>query len=113
MIGCETALRTGCGEIMKVRGRQMAPRALGTTERITMVTSFRPRCQRCCRRTRSSRISSRYSFFAEQERFLACMNPGIVDDGDIVMGSIDGSHLLTTSGAKVDDTKVKKCVRVV
>ncbi|KAI4285904.1 MAG: hypothetical protein L6R38_000269, partial [Xanthoria sp. 2 TBL-2021] len=57
MIGGETALRTGSGEIVKVRGPQMgcavilqgryiehqALRALGTTERITMVTSFRPR----------------------------------------------------------------------
>ena len=75
MIGGETALRTGTGDIMKVRGPQMvrqltqyvccfahlirqgcavvlqgryiehqALRALGATERITMVTSFRPRC---------------------------------------------------------------------
>ncbi|KAI1382016.1 hypothetical protein F4677DRAFT_439820 [Hypoxylon crocopeplum] len=58
MIGGETALRTGTGDIMKVRGPQMgcavvlqgryiehqALRALGTTERISMVTSFRPRC---------------------------------------------------------------------
>ncbi|KAL8674695.1 MAG: hypothetical protein Q9168_000927 [Polycauliona sp. 1 TL-2023] len=57
MIGGETALRTGNGDIVKVRGPQMgcavilqgryiehqALRALGTTERITMVTSFRPR----------------------------------------------------------------------
>ncbi|KAI1652885.1 hypothetical protein F4813DRAFT_288043 [Daldinia decipiens] len=58
MIGGETALRTGSGDIMKVRGPQMgcavvlqgryiehqALRALGTAERISMVTSFRPRC---------------------------------------------------------------------
>ncbi|KAI8635446.1 hypothetical protein F5Y19DRAFT_11746 [Xylariaceae sp. FL1651] len=57
MIGGETALRTGTGDIMKVRGPQMgcavvlqgryiehqALRALGATERISMVTSFRPR----------------------------------------------------------------------
>ncbi|GAD96394.1 conserved hypothetical protein [Paecilomyces variotii No. 5] len=57
MIGGETALRTGNGKVVKVRGPQMgsavilqgryiehqALRALGTTERITMVTSFRPR----------------------------------------------------------------------
>ncbi|KAI9848697.1 MAG: hypothetical protein M1837_006784 [Sclerophora amabilis] len=57
MIGGETALRTGRGEILKVRGPQMgsgvvlqgryikhqALRALGSQERITMVTSFRPR----------------------------------------------------------------------
>ncbi|KAK7916817.1 hypothetical protein PG985_010425 [Apiospora marii] len=57
MIGGETALRTGNGDIMKVRGPQMgcavvlqgryiehqALRALGTAERISMVTSFRPR----------------------------------------------------------------------
>ncbi|KAI5866523.1 hypothetical protein GGS23DRAFT_275268 [Durotheca rogersii] len=60
MIGGETALRTGSGEIMKVRGPQMgcavvlqgryiehqALRALGTAERISMVTSFRPRSPR-------------------------------------------------------------------
>ncbi|KAF3763292.1 hypothetical protein M406DRAFT_261979 [Cryphonectria parasitica EP155] len=57
MIGGETALRTGTGEIMKVRGPQMgcavvlqgryiehqALRALGGLERISMVTSFRPK----------------------------------------------------------------------
>ncbi|KIW26288.1 uncharacterized protein PV07_09394 [Cladophialophora immunda] len=57
MIGGETALRTGTGEIMKVRGPAMgnaivlqgryiehqALRALGTAERISMVTSFRPK----------------------------------------------------------------------
>ncbi|PGH15868.1 hypothetical protein AJ80_05399 [Polytolypa hystricis UAMH7299] len=57
MVGGETALRKGDGGILKVRGPQMgcavvlqgryiehqALRALGTTERITMVTSFRPR----------------------------------------------------------------------
>ncbi|KAL2411211.1 hypothetical protein ABEF91_000506 [Exophiala dermatitidis] len=57
MIGGETALRKGDGEIMKVRGPGMgravilqgryiehqALRALGTSERITMVTSFRPK----------------------------------------------------------------------
>ncbi|KAJ9138646.1 Kanamycin B dioxygenase [Pleurostoma richardsiae] len=57
MIGGETALRTGTGEILKVRGPQMgcavvlqgryiehqALAAFGSTERITMVTSFRPR----------------------------------------------------------------------
>ncbi|OJD25475.1 hypothetical protein ACJ73_03159 [Blastomyces percursus] len=57
MVGGETALRKGDGSILKVRGPQMgcavvlqgrhiehqALRALGGTERITMVTSFRPR----------------------------------------------------------------------
>ncbi|OOF97848.1 hypothetical protein ASPCADRAFT_43039 [Aspergillus carbonarius ITEM 5010] len=57
MVGGETALRKGNGEVVKVRGPQMgsavilqgryiehqALRALGTTERISMVTSFRPR----------------------------------------------------------------------
>ncbi|KAL4878516.1 hypothetical protein BJY04DRAFT_221020 [Aspergillus karnatakaensis] len=57
MIGGETALRRGDGEVFKVRGPQMgyavilqgryiehqALRALGGTERISMVTSFRPR----------------------------------------------------------------------
>jgi hypothetical protein len=57
MIGGETALRKGDGEVMKVRGPAMghavvlqgryiehqALRALGGSERITMVTSFRPK----------------------------------------------------------------------
>ncbi|KAF2797653.1 hypothetical protein K505DRAFT_347074 [Melanomma pulvis-pyrius CBS 109.77] len=57
MVGGETALRTANGEIMKVRGPQegcgvilqgryithQALRALGAKERITSVTSFRPR----------------------------------------------------------------------
>ncbi|KAL2852867.1 hypothetical protein BJY01DRAFT_259690 [Aspergillus pseudoustus] len=57
MVGGETALRRGDGEVFKVRGPQMgyavilqgryiehqALRALGGTERISMVTSFRPR----------------------------------------------------------------------
>ncbi|KAK5014134.1 hypothetical protein LTR60_003515 [Cryomyces antarcticus] len=57
MVGGETALQTGAGDILKVRGPQMgcavvlqgryithqALRALSAQERITMVTSFRPR----------------------------------------------------------------------
>lgn len=57
MVGGETALKTGSGEIMKVRGPDMghavilqgryidhqALRAVGGSERITMVTSFRPK----------------------------------------------------------------------
>ncbi|KAL1987666.1 hypothetical protein VTN96DRAFT_2907 [Rasamsonia emersonii] len=57
MVGGETALRKANGEVVKVRGPQMgwavilqgrylehrALRALGGTERISMVTSFRPR----------------------------------------------------------------------
>ncbi|KAF1996224.1 hypothetical protein P154DRAFT_443854 [Amniculicola lignicola CBS 123094] len=57
MIGGETAVRTGSGEVLKVRGPQMgsaillqgryishqALAALGGSERITMITSFRPR----------------------------------------------------------------------
>ncbi|EXJ96401.1 hypothetical protein A1O1_01527 [Capronia coronata CBS 617.96] len=57
MIGGETALRKGDGDVMRVRGPGMghavilqgryiehqAMRALGTSERISMVTSFRPK----------------------------------------------------------------------
>ncbi|OQU96061.1 hypothetical protein CLAIMM_02197 [Cladophialophora immunda] len=57
MIGGETALKTGTGEIMKVRGPAMgtavvmqgryinhqALKALGGRERISMITSFRPK----------------------------------------------------------------------
>ncbi|KAH6984439.1 hypothetical protein BKA56DRAFT_517514 [Ilyonectria sp. MPI-CAGE-AT-0026] len=57
MMGGETALKSGTGEILKVRGPQMgsavvlqgryvqhqALAALGGRERITMITSFRPR----------------------------------------------------------------------
>ncbi|KAH8602736.1 hypothetical protein B0O99DRAFT_499353 [Bisporella sp. PMI_857] len=60
MIGGETALRTGTGEIKKVRGPSkgcavvlqgryidhQALKVFGGQERITMVTSFRPRCPR-------------------------------------------------------------------
>ncbi|EKD15612.1 uncharacterized protein L3040_009060 [Drepanopeziza brunnea f. sp. 'multigermtubi'] len=60
MVGGETALRTGTGEIRKVRGPSMgcavvlqgryidhqALSAFGGQERITMVTSFRPRSPR-------------------------------------------------------------------
>jgi len=60
MVGGETALRTGTGQIKKVRGPQkgcavvlqgryidhQALRAFGGQERITMVTSFRPRSPR-------------------------------------------------------------------
>ncbi|KAK0703877.1 hypothetical protein B0T26DRAFT_628427, partial [Lasiosphaeria miniovina] len=57
MVGGETALRTGTGEVLKVRGPHMghgvvmqgryiehaALPAVGAVERITMVTSYRPR----------------------------------------------------------------------
>ncbi|KAF4781698.1 hypothetical protein HER10_EVM0002191 [Colletotrichum scovillei] len=57
MVGGETAIKTGTGEILKVRGPQMgsavilqgryvehqALAAIGGAERITMITSFRPR----------------------------------------------------------------------
>ncbi|KAJ0314098.1 hypothetical protein Brms1b_007249 [Colletotrichum noveboracense] len=57
MLGGETALKTGTGEVLKVRGPQMgyavilqgryvehqALAAIGGAERITMITSFRPR----------------------------------------------------------------------
>ncbi|KAK7423314.1 hypothetical protein QQX98_001104 [Neonectria punicea] len=57
MVGGETAIRTGSGEIMKVRGPAMgtamimqgryiehqALKAMGARERISMVTSFRPK----------------------------------------------------------------------
>ncbi|KIW98628.1 uncharacterized protein Z519_00289 [Cladophialophora bantiana CBS 173.52] len=57
MVGGETAIKTGSGDLIKVRGPQMgsgvvlqgrhithqALAAVGGTERITMVTAFRPR----------------------------------------------------------------------
>ncbi|KAF9873727.1 hypothetical protein CkaCkLH20_08837 [Colletotrichum karsti] len=57
MLGGETALKTGTGDVLKVRGPQMgyavilqgryvehqALAAIGGAERITMITSFRPR----------------------------------------------------------------------
>ncbi|KAL0935945.1 uncharacterized protein CTRU02_208160 [Colletotrichum truncatum] len=57
MLGGETAIKTGTGEVLKVRGPQMgyavvlqgryvehqALAAIGGAERITMITSFRPR----------------------------------------------------------------------
>ncbi|KAI1208038.1 uncharacterized protein F4807DRAFT_162981 [Annulohypoxylon truncatum] len=169
MIGGETALRTGNGEVMKVRGPQMgcavvlqgryiehqALRALGTAERISMVTSFRPRSPKVRDDTvlttvrPISNLSELYNqfseyrleileervrqqlkelreansagrkiatrklkaFFEEQEKFLAHMNREMVDDENVMMGSIDDSHLLTKSGeatAKKADSKSKK-----
>ncbi|KAL1595716.1 hypothetical protein SLS60_009405 [Paraconiothyrium brasiliense] len=43
MIGGETAIRTANGKILKMRGPSQAMRALGAQERITSVTSFRPK----------------------------------------------------------------------
>ncbi len=48
------------------------------------------------------------AFFTEQERFLAHMNREMVDDEDVVMGSIDDSHLLTTPAKKEDDKASKR-----
>ncbi|KAL8730426.1 MAG: hypothetical protein Q9166_004064 [cf. Caloplaca sp. 2 TL-2023] len=163
MIGGETALKTGTGEIVKVRGPQMgcavilqgryiehqALRALGTTERITMVTSFRPRCPNLPDDTvlttvrpisNLSELYSQYSeyrldileervrtqlrvlrenkrggkkvnvralkgFIREQEIFLAHMNKEMVEEELVTMGSIDDSHLLSSSQ---DDAKAKR-----
>ncbi|KAI1105471.1 hypothetical protein F4804DRAFT_129558 [Jackrogersella minutella] len=172
MIGGETALRTGTGDIMKVRGPQMgcavvlqgryiehqALRALGTAERITMVTSFRPRYSKVRDDTvlttvrPISNLSELYNqfseyrleileerirqqlkelreangagrkvatrklkqFFEEQEKFLAHMNHEMVDDEEVVLGSIDDSHLLTKPSAtttKKAEAKSKKRAR--
>ncbi|KAI1779828.1 hypothetical protein F4818DRAFT_154723 [Hypoxylon cercidicola] len=168
MIGGETALRTGTGEVMKVRGPQMgcavvlqgryiehqALRALGTAERISMVTSFRPRCPKVRDDTvlttvrPISNVQELYNqfseyrleileerirqqlkelreangvgrkvatrklkaFFQEQEKFLAHMNREMVDDDQVIQGSIDDSHLLkkTTEAPKNPETKSKK-----
>ncbi|EMR70103.1 hypothetical protein MGN70_005523 [Eutypa lata] len=165
MVGGETALRTGTGEIMKVRGPQMgcavilqgryiehqALRALGTTERISMVTSFRPRSSKIrddtvlttvrpisnlgelyhqfteyrleileervrqqLKELRDSYAAGRRvptkrlkAFFSEQERFLAHMNREMVDDEDVIMGSIDDSHLLTKKEKEREKEKEK------
>lgn len=127
---------------MILQGRYIehqALRALGTTERISMVTSFRPRSPKVrddtvlttvrpisdlgalyhqfaeyrleileervrqqLKELRDSGAAGRRvptkrlkAFFTEQERFLAHMNREMVDDEDVVMGSIDDSHLLT------------------
>ncbi|KAI1310476.1 hypothetical protein F5Y03DRAFT_392412 [Xylaria venustula] len=158
MIGGETALRTGNGDIMKVRGPQMgcavvlqgryieheALRTLGTTERITMVTSFRPRdplqkddtvlttvrpisnindlynqfaeyrLQMLEERIRiqlkeirdlsaaGRRVATKKlkSFFAEQENFLAHMNREMVDDEDVVVGSIQQDHIISKNSSE-------------
>ncbi|KAI0390526.1 hypothetical protein F5Y17DRAFT_471621 [Xylariaceae sp. FL0594] len=131
MVGGETALRTGNGDIMKVRGPQMgcavvlqgryiehqALQTRGIAERITMVTSFRPRnplvrddtvletmleerirlqlkeirdLAAAGRRVPTKKLKV---FFLEQERFLAHMNREVVDDEDVVVGSIQQDHV--------------------
>ncbi|KAH9888304.1 hypothetical protein F4778DRAFT_786114 [Xylariomycetidae sp. FL2044] len=187
MIGGETALRTGNGDIMKVRGPQMgcavvlqgryiqhqALRALGTAERISMVTSFRPRSPRLRDDTvlttvrPISNLAELYhqftvyrleileervraqlkelrecgdlggaaaaaggcrlralpthrikAFLREQEAFLAHMDRELVDDEDVVRGSIvevdddDDRHQPRVAGARkkknVVDARAKK-----
>ncbi|RYP08645.1 hypothetical protein DL764_001773 [Monosporascus ibericus] len=112
MIGGGTVLRTGCGKIMKVRGQQMGRyielQGLGPSGRWRRSSG---RAVRGCDDTVLPphlflEVSSRYSFFGKQERLLAHMNQGIVDAGDIVMGSIDDTHLLTRGAATADDAKV-------
>ncbi|KAI2468768.1 hypothetical protein F4781DRAFT_396811 [Annulohypoxylon bovei var. microspora] len=169
MIGGETALRTGNGDIMKVRGPQMgcavvlqgryiehqALRALGTAERISMVTSFRPRSWKVrddtvlttvrpisnlpelynqfseyrleileervrqqlkeLREANSAgrKVATRKlkSFLEEQEKFLAHMNREMIDDENVMMGSIDDSGGVKKSEAataKKGEAKSKK-----
>ncbi|KAI8958460.1 hypothetical protein F5Y11DRAFT_359984 [Daldinia sp. FL1419] len=166
MIGGETALRTGTGDIMKVRGPQMgcavvlqgryiehqALRALGTAERISMVTSFRPRCptvrddtvlttvrpisnllelynqfseyrleileeriRQQLKELREANSAGRKvatrklkAFFEEQEKFLAHMNREIVDDENVILGTVDDSHLLKKKGAAMSATTKSK-----
>ncbi|MCJ1426128.1 hypothetical protein MMC29_004030 [Sticta canariensis] len=163
MIGGETALKTGDGDIMKVRGPQMgcsvilqgryiehqALRALGTTERITMVTSFRPRdptvrddtvlttvrpisdlsqlyfqfseyrlemLQERIRlrleKMRETMLAGNKfetavlkGFLKEQENFLAHMNKEIVEDDQVIKGSIDDSHLFMDRPSKQEASK--------
>lgn len=158
MIGGETALRTGDGGIMKVRGPQMgcsvilqgrwiehqALRAIGSTERITMVTSFRPRDPTVRDDTvlttvrAVSDVSQLYfqfgeyrlnilqerirlqlekmqetmlagkkfdtaafkKFLEEQEDFLAHMNKEIVEDDQVIKGTVDDSHLFMDRPSK-------------
>ena len=135
-----TANNQGCAVILQGRYiEHQALRALGTTERISMVTSFRPRSSKIrddtvlttvrpisnlgelyhqfteyrleileervrqqLKELRDSYAAGRRvptkrlkAFFSEQERFLAHMNREMVDDEDVIMGSIDDSHLLT------------------
>lgn len=163
MIGGETALRTGNGDIMKVRGPQMgysvilqgrhiehqALRAFGTTERITMVTSFRPRdptmrddtvlttvraisnlsqlyfqfseyrlemLQERIRLRLEKMLETKLAgkkfdtaafkkFLKEQEDFLAHMNKEIVEDDQVIKGSIDDSHLFMSRPSKEEVSK--------
>lgn len=158
MIGGETALRTGDDDIMKVRGPQMgcsvilqgrwiehqALRAIGSTERITMVTSFRPRDPTVRDDTvlttvrTISNLSQLYfqfgeyrlnmlqerirlqlkkmqeillagkkfdttafkKFLKEQQNFLAHMNKEIVEDDQVIKGTVDNSHLFMDRPSK-------------
>lgn len=131
----------GCAVVLQGRYiEHQALRALGSTERITMVTSFRPknplarddtvlttvrpisdlkelysqfseyrleileeRIRAELKDIRDCRASGRgvstrklKDFLDEQQEFLAHMNLQMVDPDQVVMGSIDDSHLLTS-----------------
>lgn len=137
---------------MILQGRYIehqALRALGTTERITMVTSFRPRDPTVRDDTvlttvrAVSNLSQLYfqfgeyrleilqerirlhlekmqetmlaekkldtvalkAFLTEQVNFLAHMNKEIVDDDQVIKGSIDDSHLFMSHPSKHEIAK--------
>ncbi len=118
MIGGETALRTGNGDILKVRGPEMgcavvlqgryiehqALRALGATERITMVTSFRPRCPALPDDTvlttvrPISNLSELYFQFSEYR--LEILEERIRDQLKIMRESSKGSKKINTTRLK-------------
>ena len=137
---------------MILQGRYIehqALRALGTTERITMVTSFRPRdptvrddtvlttvrpisdlsqlyfqfseyrlemLQERIRlrleKMRETMLAGKKfetavlkAFLEEQENFLAHMNKEIVEDDQVIKGSIDDSHLFMDRPSKQEASK--------
>ncbi|KAK0902608.1 hypothetical protein LTR02_008041 [Friedmanniomyces endolithicus] len=120
MVGGETALKMANGEVMRVRGPQMgcavvmqgryithqALRALGAQERITMVTSFRPkspflpddsvlstRIQTQIKRLREDHETGNKTdtkalkaFLDEQEQFVRRTNSEMIPEEDVVEG---------------------------
>lgn len=137
---------------MILQGRHIehqALRAFGTTERITMVTSFRPRdptmrddtvlttvraisnlsqlyfqfseyrlemLQERIRLRLEKMLETKLAgkkfdtaafkkFLKEQEDFLAHMNKEIVEDDQVIKGSIDDSHLFMSRPSKEEVSK--------
>ncbi|KAK0833715.1 hypothetical protein LTR73_001478 [Friedmanniomyces endolithicus] len=147
MVGGETALKMANGEVMRVRGPQMgcavvmqgryithqALRALGAQERITMVTSFRPRSpflpddsvlstriQTQIKRLREDHDSGKKTdtkalkaFLDEQEQFVRRTNSEMIPEEEVIEGhqpemGLENVKLLTPPEDEVRPVKRAK-----